>query len=355
MAEQVSDSILLERFVSRREEAAFVGLGQAPWAARGGDLPPRPPQRTRRRRRLPGDLSRPGSQSGRDPLAGIGGGLAVRRRPSTGDERPGRRLAPSSGAKPRSPPWLGRAGSRRRRRRAGCRKSTIPWPTRSSRSNAGTCARCSTTNCSNCPKSTGRRSSCATWRAGPTRRPPSSSAGRRARCRGDWSGRGPCCDGDWSTAGSSLAIGLLGVGLAAFLRLEHRSPRRSRTRIAVRQAMTPLKPLSAGGPTASRASLARIDSRSSLPPICDQIISLARQAAQVATEIEAHDPGKNRDEWREYAVEMRRLGRAACPGHAGKRPVGHAPAARRLDASCLKCHEVFRQMNGPTHDPHGRG
>ena len=96
MAEQVSDAILLERFVSRREEAAFVGLGQAPWTARGGDLPARAPQRARRRGRLPGDVSRAGAQSGRDCLAGIGGGLAVRGRSSAGDERPCRRLAPTA-------------------------------------------------------------------------------------------------------------------------------------------------------------------------------------------------------------------------------------------------------------------
>ena len=41
MAKHVSDSILLERFVSRREEAAFVDLVKRHGPRVRGDLPPR--------------------------------------------------------------------------------------------------------------------------------------------------------------------------------------------------------------------------------------------------------------------------------------------------------------------------
>ena len=245
MAKQVSDSILLERYVSRREEAAFVDLVKRHGPRVQGTCRAPAPQRTRRRRRLPGDFSRPGAQGRRDTLAGIGGGLAVRGRSSAGDERPGRRLAASTPRNPIRHPGTGRRRPGGRGPAAGT--STIPWPTRSSRSNAGTCARSSTTNCSICPKSTGRRSSCATSRDEPTRRPPRSSAGRRARFSPAGAGAGAACAGDWSTAASSWRPAWSASALPHSwpTRPPHRDDRGAMT---VRQLMISLKPLSEDGP-----------------------------------------------------------------------------------------------------------
>ena len=302
MAKHVSDSILLERYVSRREEAAFVDLVKRHGPRVQGTCRAPATQRTRRRRRLPGDLSRPGAQGRRDTLARIGGELAVRGRASAGDEYAGPTPRGIDAAKPHSPPWDRPAAARRPR--AGFPTSTIPRPTRSSRSNAGTCARSSTTNCSICPKSTGRPLSCATSRDEPTRRPPTSSAGPRARSLAAWSGRGRSCADDSSTAASSSRPAWLGVGLAALLAHKAAQPRRSRSRdrpSAHDFAPARLERRPESSQTSPPDSLA-----TSLPPISLQIITLARRAAQVATEIATHDPGKNRDQWRDYADEMRR-------------------------------------------------
>ena len=112
--------------------------------------------------------------------------------------------------------------------------------------------------------------------------------------------------------GISLAMALLGFGLV-FLgswRIAHRD---EHAMVAIRQAMTPLKPFGDGanGVETMLAGFARGRAASSDR---ESIISFARLAALVAETIEGHDPGKKRDEWRKYTVEMRRFGLAACPG-----------------------------------------
>ena len=93
---------------------------------------------------------------------------------------------------------------------------------------------------------------------------------------------------------------------------------------------------------ASRTLVARFTREQSSADLA-QIITRARQAAQVATEIETHDPGKNRDEWRDYAGEMRRSAEQLAQTTQENNQLAMLAAAHRLDASCLKCHEVFRQ------------
>jgi cytochrome c556 len=70
---------------------------------------------------------------------------------------------------------------------------------------------------------------------------------------------------------------------------------------------------------------------------------MARQAAQIAAEIATYDPGKNQDEWRNYADEMRRSSVQLAQSSQEIDQLAMVTAAHRLDASCVKCHEVFRQ------------
>jgi len=141
--------------------------------------------------------------------------------------------------------------------------------------------------------------------------------------------------------GLSLAIGLLGVALGVLgaWSIAHRD---DRSMVAIRQAMTPLKPLLEGGKGVERM-LAGIDRAGSGSRNREQVVNLARQAAQIAAGIERHDPGKNWDDWRGYAVEMRTSAVLLAQATEENDPFGMLSAARRLDTSCLRCHEVFRR------------
>jgi RNA polymerase sigma factor (sigma-70 family) len=140
--------------------------------------------------------------------------------------------------------------------------------------------------------------------------------------------------------GVLLVTGLVGVGIAAFF--AHKASRRDdHGAMTVRQAMISLKTVSEYGPGASNV-VARYTREQSAADLA-QIITMARQAAQVATEITTHDPGKNRDEWRDYAIEMRRSSSQLAQTTQENNQLAMVTAAHRLDASCVKCHEVFRQ------------
>jgi RNA polymerase sigma-70 factor (ECF subfamily) len=141
--------------------------------------------------------------------------------------------------------------------------------------------------------------------------------------------------------GVSLVIGLLGLTLV-FLGARSVVHRDYQTRAVIHQAMTPCQPLCDGvtGDQTMLARVARVSAGSSDP---DQVIDLARQVAQIAAGLEGVDPGKNRDQWRGYAVEMRQSALVLAQATQENDPFAMLTAARRLDASCLKCHNVFRQ------------
>ena len=137
--------------------------------------------------------------------------------------------------------------------------------------------------------------------------------------------------------GVSLAIGLL---FFTFAVLGAWSVRHSVDTTALRSAMTSLEPLTNGQPEI-QSLLARID-RVESSRECDQIMALTRRATQVAQEIEHYEPGKLRDEWREYSVEMRLSSVLLAQATRENNPSSMLSAARRLNATCLGCHEVFR-------------
>jgi RNA polymerase sigma factor (sigma-70 family) len=140
--------------------------------------------------------------------------------------------------------------------------------------------------------------------------------------------------------GVILATGLVGVSLVAFFayKASHLGDHGSMT---VPQHMNALETVSADGPGVSNV-VARF-AREQSPTDFTQIIAWARQAARVATEMETHDPGKNRDAWRNYAGEMRRSSEQLVITTHENNQLAMLTAAHRLDASCLNCHEVFRQ------------
>jgi RNA polymerase sigma factor (sigma-70 family) len=138
--------------------------------------------------------------------------------------------------------------------------------------------------------------------------------------------------------GVTLAIGVAGISLAALLasNATHRAERGDTT---VRQIMTSLRPLSAGVPGVT--TVPTKVAPGSFAPDPTQIIDLARHATRAAKMLETHDPGKNRDGWRSYAVELRHSAEQLTQAAQEYNQLAMLSAARRLDASCLKCHEVF--------------
>jgi RNA polymerase sigma-70 factor (ECF subfamily) len=141
--------------------------------------------------------------------------------------------------------------------------------------------------------------------------------------------------------GITLAIGMLGLTLALLAVWATSHSGRPAT-VAIGETMAPLGRLMAGKPSVERM-LASADHRPTGLADRDQVISLASLAARVAERIEAHDPGKDRDRWRESAVEMRRSAVVLAQAAQVSDSLTMLSAARRLDASCLNCHEVFRQ------------
>jgi RNA polymerase sigma-70 factor (ECF subfamily) len=110
--------------------------------------------------------------------------------------------------------------------------------------------------------------------------------------------------------------------------------------VAIGRLMSPLEPLSHTG-SGEQGILSRMDGPLA-PPDLDQILKLAREATRIAAEIERHDPGKNQDLWQTYAVEMRLSAGLLAQATQDNNPTGMILAARRLDASCRNCHAVFR-------------
>jgi RNA polymerase sigma-70 factor (ECF subfamily) len=137
--------------------------------------------------------------------------------------------------------------------------------------------------------------------------------------------------------GISLAIGLFCFIFAVLgaWNIYHRNQAS-----LLRSAMTSLEPLT-NGETELQSLVARIDRRESSRE-CDQIMALTRRAIQVAGEIEHHEPGKLQDDWRKYSVEMRVSAVLLAQATRENDPSSMLSAARRLNATCLGCHEVFR-------------
>jgi RNA polymerase sigma factor (sigma-70 family) len=113
----------------------------------------------------------------------------------------------------------------------------------------------------------------------------------------------------------------------------------SRNAAAVRSAMASLEPFTAqdGG---IQTAIERID-RDGSERERERIKTLARRATQAAAEIEGHEPGRRPDQWREYLSEMKLSAALLAQAASENDRSSMLTAARRLSASCLGCHEAF--------------
>ena len=130
----------------------------------------------------------------------------------------------------------------------------------------------------------------------------------------------------------SAAIVAIGIG---------RATGHARSVATVRQAMSPFRASSDGG-QGFGLILAALNRADEPRPDPAQVSRLARHARQAARLIGPHDPGPLRPLWQHYVHEMKSS--AADLDHAcqAEDRLALAQATRRLDASCLNCHEIFR-------------
>jgi RNA polymerase sigma factor (sigma-70 family) len=143
-----------------------------------------------------------------------------------------------------------------------------------------------------------------------------------------------------ASRGVSLAVGLLALSFAALSAWSVTPNRRQNPPVLWQAAASPLRPPAHDKPAIDELR-ARIG-RGEVSLESSQVAALARQLTALALRLEAHDPGPRRDDWRAYSLEMhhsaRELARASEQGDS----VQMVAAARRLDAACVKCHEAFR-------------
>jgi RNA polymerase sigma factor (sigma-70 family) len=138
--------------------------------------------------------------------------------------------------------------------------------------------------------------------------------------------------------GVTLAIGLIGSALAfyAAARMTQWNPRSAQS---IRQAMTSLAAYTPEGRRHPGPSASSVDVESSNER--DLLVGLARQAQRVAEQIEDHDPGTNRDAWRRFAGSMQTWAGELSQAAARNDRPGMILAARRLNTSCVNCHNLF--------------
>jgi len=108
----------------------------------------------------------------------------------------------------------------------------------------------------------------------------------------------------------------------------------------IRQAMVPFKPASAGGQGLESTLAELLRGKRDLQP--SMLVILARQAAHVAAQLENHRPVQQPEQWREWTVEMHRSAMQLALANRESDEPAILAAARRLNTSCVKCHEIFR-------------
>ena len=138
--------------------------------------------------------------------------------------------------------------------------------------------------------------------------------------------------------GLSFAVGLVAVTIAFFsvwsICRDH-----GQSAAALRQAMASLAPLSERG-AGIEDVIARID-RGETDHDHDRIIALTQRAIRVAEEIAPYEPGKEPEQWRRYLSEMRVSSALLAQATTENDRPSMLWAARRLNAACLGCHQVF--------------
>jgi RNA polymerase sigma factor (sigma-70 family) len=143
-----------------------------------------------------------------------------------------------------------------------------------------------------------------------------------------------------SDRGVSLGLVLLGLGLAIY-GVRNMSGQNGREAWQIRQAMVPFKPALAGGLGLGSTLGSFLDRKRDVP--LAELNNLGRQAALAAVRLEDCSPTKQPEQWRELTIEMHQSAtQLALAGRENDEP-SILMAARRLNTSCIKCHEIFRQ------------
>jgi RNA polymerase sigma factor (sigma-70 family) len=138
--------------------------------------------------------------------------------------------------------------------------------------------------------------------------------------------------------GFSFAVGLF-AALFAVLSVWSICRNQNESAAALRSAMASLKPLTdgAGG---IEGVMAGIDGGETNRDR-DRILALSRRATEVAEAIEPYEPGKSTAQWRKYLSEMRLSSVLLAQATRENDRSSMRLAARRLNAACLGCHEAF--------------
>ena len=138
--------------------------------------------------------------------------------------------------------------------------------------------------------------------------------------------------------GLSVVVGLIAAAIAFFSVWSICRESGDRA-AALRQAMASLEPLSDRG-LGIEDVIARID-RGESDRDRDRIIALTQRAIRVAEEIEPYEPGKEPEQWRKYLSELRISSTLLARATTENDRSSMRAAARRLNAACLGCHQVF--------------
>jgi RNA polymerase sigma factor (sigma-70 family) len=141
--------------------------------------------------------------------------------------------------------------------------------------------------------------------------------------------------------GFSFTIGFLLVAFVAFS-IWKSSADHGATIASVRSAMSSLEPLHGDATEMPMQTLFDEIERSGTDRSMQQIAAFARRATQVADEIEPYSPARRSDDWRTYSAEMRDSAILLAQATQANDHASMLGAARRLNAACLGCHETFR-------------
>jgi RNA polymerase sigma-70 factor (ECF subfamily) len=144
-------------------------------------------------------------------------------------------------------------------------------------------------------------------------------------------------------AGRALALGVvLACAVLAGVWAGGRDPRWGRKTADVRGAMAVFQKADGVGLDLDRF-LTRISEGGASAQSADDVEQVARQALLVADRIDGFDPGRDRPAWDGYTEQLQLSALAMVQASRDDDELALLAAARRLNGSCVRCHLTFRQ------------
>jgi RNA polymerase sigma factor (sigma-70 family) len=137
-----------------------------------------------------------------------------------------------------------------------------------------------------------------------------------------------------------VALTTIGVAAIALAAAIGQGPDRPKRVTSVRQVMAPFRSAAEAGDGYGPILAAAAHAEGSQPDF-DRIRPAAREAASVARDLEGRVSGPMALLWNAFAHDMNRAAQDVDLACQESNPVALVAAARRLDASCLNCHAVF--------------